>query len=54
MPDKRDMHKAKSKRNHKTPTGKNSRSAAPGAVATQTAAAENALDSKAANQSRKH
>lgn len=56
MPDKRDIHKAKSKRNHKNPTGKGSRSAATATTGTMAAptAAETDLDAKGGNQSRKH
>ena len=56
MPDKRDIHQAKSKRNHKTPTGKGSRSAATATAGTMASpsAAETDLDAKGGNQSRKH
>ena len=57
MADKRDIHKAKSKRNHKAPTGKGSRSAATAATGTMTSSAVSAetnLDAKGGNQSRKH
>ena len=57
MADKRDIHKSKSKRNHKSPTGKGSRSAATaatGTMAPSTVSAGTDPDAKGGNQSRKH